>query len=109
MWTSCYHNRDGTSGCCVAKETQQPDVWYRHIPAYTKCDVQLIKVAPDDGLIQSETCRAVNKKIKPNHKNFVHLVGLYTYCKMMHGAYNVKMKENLARMGKKTILLKNPV
>ena len=24
--------------------TQQPDVWYR-------CDVQLIKVAPDDGLI----------------------------------------------------------
>ena len=35
-------------------------VWYRHIPAYTKCDVQLIKVAPDDGLIQSETCRASN-------------------------------------------------
>ena len=33
------------------------------------------KVAPDDGLIQSETCRA------SNHKNFVHLVGLYTYCK----------------------------
>ena len=26
--------------------TQQPDV-----SAYTKCDVQLIKVAPDDGLI----------------------------------------------------------
>ena len=24
---------------------------YRHIPAYIKCDVQLIKVAPDDGLI----------------------------------------------------------
>ena len=24
---------------------------YRHIPAYTKCDVQLIKVAPEDGLI----------------------------------------------------------
>ena len=37
--------------------------------AYTKCDVQLIK---------------------SNHKNFVHLVGLYTYSKMMHGAYNVK-------------------
>ena len=31
--------------------TQQPDVWYRHILAYTKCDVQLIKVAPDDGII----------------------------------------------------------
>ena len=29
-------------------------------------------------------------KIKSNHKNFVHLVGLYTYCKMMHGAYYVK-------------------
>ena len=35
----------------VAIATQQPHVWYRHIPAYTKCDVQLIKVAPDDGLI----------------------------------------------------------
>ena len=22
--------------------------------------------------------------------NFVHLVSLYTYCKMMHGAYSVK-------------------
>ena len=34
----------------------------RMIPAYTKCDVQLIKVAPDDGLIESETCRASNRK-----------------------------------------------
>ena len=40
-----------TSDCCVAIATQQPDVWYRHIPAYTKYDVQLIKVAPDEGLI----------------------------------------------------------
>ena len=32
------------------------------VPAYTKCDIQLIKVAPDDGLIQSETCRASNGK-----------------------------------------------
>ena len=32
----------GTSDCCVAI--------VRHmVPAYTKCDVQLIKVAPDDG------------------------------------------------------------
>jgi hypothetical protein len=23
-------------------------------------------------------------------QNSVHLVGLYTYCKMMHGAYSVK-------------------
>ena len=30
------------------------------------------------------------KKIKFNHKIFVHLVGLYRFCKMMHGAYNVK-------------------
>ena len=49
------------SGCCVAIATQQTHVWYRHIPAYTKCDVRLIKVAPDDGLIQSETCTAYNK------------------------------------------------
>ena len=28
------------------------------------------------------------------HRNFVHLVGLYTYCKMMHGAYNVKLSGN---------------
>ena len=39
------------SDCCVAIATQQPHVWYRHIPAYTKCDVQLIKVAPEDGLM----------------------------------------------------------
>ena len=30
-------------------------------------------------------------KTKSNHKNFVHLVVLYTYCKMMHGAYNIKL------------------
>ena len=34
----------------------------RMVPAYTKCDVQLIKVAPDDGLIYSETCRASSGK-----------------------------------------------
>ena len=34
----------------------------RMVPAYTICDAQLIKVAPDDGLIQSETCRASNGK-----------------------------------------------
>ena len=32
------------------------------LSAYTKCYVQLIKVSPDDGLIQSETCRATNGK-----------------------------------------------
>ena len=30
--------------------------------ADTKCDVQLIKVAADGGLIQSETCIAPNRK-----------------------------------------------
>ena len=34
----------------------------RMVPAYTKCDVQLIKVAPDDGLTESETCRVSNRK-----------------------------------------------
>ena len=33
-----------------------------HIPAYTKCDVQLIKAVPDDGLTETETCRAFNGK-----------------------------------------------
>ena len=33
-----------TSGCCVAIAKQQPDLWYRHIPAYTKYDVQFIKL-----------------------------------------------------------------
>ena len=28
----------------LAIATQQPHVWYRHIPAYAKCDVQLIKL-----------------------------------------------------------------
>jgi hypothetical protein len=27
-----------TSGCCVAIATQQPDVWYRHIPNYFLLD-----------------------------------------------------------------------
>ena len=58
----------------LAVASQQQDV-----PAHTNCDIQLIKVASNDGLIQSETCRASNEKIKSNHRNFVHLVGLYTY------------------------------
>ena len=53
---SRYHK----SGCCAAIATQQPDV-----PAYTgiyqiRCTAY--KVAPDDGLIQSETCRASHRK-----------------------------------------------
>ena len=46
-----------TCVCCVAIATQQP-----HASANTKCDVQLVKAAPEDGLIQSETCRAFNWK-----------------------------------------------
>ena len=78
-----------------------PYVWllcgYSHtaarliVSAYNKCDVQLIKVVPNDGLTQS-IIKHIQWKIKSNHKNFVHLVGLYTYCKMMHGAYNIKLK-----------------
>ena len=37
-----------TSDCCGAVATQQSD--YRHILTYTKYDVQLIKVASEDGL-----------------------------------------------------------
>ena len=49
-----------TCGCCVAIAIQQP-----HVSAYTgiyqiRCTAH--KVAPDDGLIQSETCRASNGK-----------------------------------------------
>ena len=49
-------------------------VWLRSHNSQT-----LIKVAVDDGLIQSETCRASNEKKKSNHKNFVHLDGSYAY------------------------------
>ena len=45
--------------------------------------------------ITSSTFFGSNRKIKSNHKNFVHLVGSLTYCRMMHGAYNVKYKRNL--------------
>ena len=49
-----------TSGCCVAIATQQPDV-----SAYTgihQIRCRAYKIAPEDGLIQSETCRASNGK-----------------------------------------------
>ena len=32
------------------------------VSAYTNCTVQLIKVAPDDGLMQFETCKTSNRK-----------------------------------------------
>ena len=41
-------------------------------------DIQLIKVALHDGLIQSEKCRASNEKIKFNHRNLCLL--FYIYC-----------------------------
>ena len=43
---SCTSHLVCASTIRVTIATQQPDVL-----AYTKCDVQLIKVAPDDGLI----------------------------------------------------------
>ena len=48
------------------------------------------KVAPDDGLIQSETCRASNRKWSLITRILFIFFGLYTYCRMMHGAYSVK-------------------
>ena len=39
-----YYVYADTSACCVAIATQKADVWYQHIPQYTKCDVQLIKL-----------------------------------------------------------------
>ena len=49
-----------TCGCCVAVEGLQPPVL-----AYTgvyQMRYTAYEVAPDDGLIQSETCRASNGK-----------------------------------------------
>ena len=43
-----------TSGCCVAIATYGIDIYQMRCTAY--------KVAPEDGLIQSETCRASNGK-----------------------------------------------
>ena len=42
----------------LAIATQQPDVWYRLYQM--RCTAY--KVAPDDGLTQSETCRVSNGK-----------------------------------------------
>ena len=62
----------------------------RIVLAYTKCDVQLIKrlLLMMDWYSPKHVEHIL--KIKSNQKNSVHLVGLYTYCKMMHGAYSVK-------------------
>ena len=49
-----------TSGCCVAIATQQPDVLPYTGIYQMRCTAY--KVAHDDGLIQSETCRASNGK-----------------------------------------------
>ena len=33
--------------------------------------------------------------MKSNQKDFVHLVGSYTYCRMMHGSYSVERMFNI--------------
>ena len=43
--------------------------------------IQLVKNAPDDGPVRSETCRANTRDI----------VGLHIYYKMIHGFYNIKL------------------
>ena len=69
---------------------------YRHIPAYTKCDVQLIKVAPDDGLIQSKTCRASNEKTKFNHRNLsILFVCMHIVESCIYKSHNVTSKYTL--------------
>ena len=59
----------------------------RMVPAYTgiyQMRCAAYKVAPDDGLIQSETCRASNEKIKFNHRKlcillvYIHIVRWWT-------------------------------
>ena len=69
-----------TSGCCVAIgravlpiATQQPDSQACGIGIYQmRCTAY--KVAPDNGLIQSDTCRASNERIKFNHRNWCILL-----------------------------------
>ena len=81
------HVSDCISPSSGAIATQQSD-----ISAHTKHDIQLIKrlLVKKDWYSPKHVERTV--KIKSNHKNFVHLVGLYTYCKMMHGSYNIILK-----------------
>ena len=50
-----------TSGCCVAIVTQQPDV-SAYTGIYQMRRTAYKKIAPEDELIQSETCRAYIEK-----------------------------------------------
>ena len=45
-----------------------------HIRIYQIRHTAYKKTAPEEGLIQPETCRAYIEKIKTNHKNSVQLV-----------------------------------
>ena len=86
-----------TSDCCVVVGSP----FYNHTTArcigihQMRCTAY--KVTPDNVLTESETCRASNGK-QSNYKNFVNLVGLYTYCKMMHGTYNIKFMANCVKV-----------
>ena len=57
-WMGLAQDRDHTCGCCVAiadsSHTYGTGIYQMRCTAY--------EVAPDDGLIQSETCRASNGK-----------------------------------------------
>ena len=72
-----------TSGCCVSHTTAR-----RMVPAYTGIyqirHTAYKKTAPENGLIQSETCRASNAKIKFNHRKFCILL-VYIYMKLNPG------------------------
>ena len=84
---------------CIA--TQQPDV-----SAYTRCvenrthDLYSHTTATRIGIYQMrctayKSCSWWHIEHLMENKDWlqesVHLVGLYTYCKMMHGAYKVKL------------------
>ena len=71
-----------TSGCCVAKCCVAIATQQRDVSTYTgihqmRCTAY--EVAPDDGVTESETCRASNGKLSLITRIFVHLVGLYTH------------------------------
>ena len=62
------------------------------ITTYQSLRIQLVKNAPDDGPMRSETCRAnIYDEWTQPLKNFVYLVGLHIYYKMIHGPYNIKL------------------
>ena len=53
-----------------------------HVLDYVSPSSEATFISCTSHLVHAGTIRLAN------HRNFVHLVGLYTYCRMMHGAYS---------------------